>query len=126
MHPHVNAAFIYASIPTHMRKFVCTHGVFSHLYVFRNTHVQTQIRIPVFLCAYSVSVCVHGVFRVYLYICIYLHTHLKHTRKQNTNTDMYVCICMHTRCMYTRCLVIHTCIDVHTYTHTYKPRYVYI
>jgi len=98
------------------------HTVFFHM----NTHAQTQIRMYVFLCAHSVSVCVHGVFRAYTYICIYLHTHLKHTRKQDTNTDMYACICMHTSCTHTRCLFIHICIDVHTYTHTYKPRYVYI
>ena len=56
----------------------------------------------------------------------YLHTHVKHIRKQDTNTDMYACICMYTLCMHTQCLFIHICIDVHTYTHTYKPRCAYI
>ena len=90
----------------------------------------------VFLSAHSVSVCAHGVFRAYIYICIYLHTHIKHTCKQDANTDMYACImkrhrvCMQsvayaTLCMHTRCLFIHIYIDVHTYTHTYKPRYVH-
>jgi len=56
----------------------------------------------------------------------YLHTHWKHIRKQDTNTDMYACICIHTLYVDTQCLFIHIFIDVHTYTRTYKPRYVYI
>jgi len=74
----------------------------------------------VFLCAPSVSVCTYGVFHLYMYICIYLHTHIKHTRK-------HACLYLyHTLYMHTRCLSILIGMDVHIYTHTYKPRYVYI
>ena len=97
-----------------------THTVSCHIYiytsVYMHTHAQTQIRMYVFLCAHNVSVSTHGVFRVYMYKCTHIHTHIKHTCKQDTNTDMNARICIHTSCMNTRCLLIHICIDVHIYT----------
>ena len=100
-----------------------TRCLFRHIciHVYTYTHTQTQTRMHVFLCTHSVSVYTHGVCRVYIYICIYLHTHIrKKTCKQDTNTDMYGCIGMHALYIHTRCLFIHICIDVHTYTNTCK------
>jgi len=77
---------------------------YEHMY----THQYNTCKLYTYTHTPCVRICKHE----------YPHTHLKHIRKQDTNIDMYNCICMHTLHVDTQCPFIHICIDVHTYTRT--------
>jgi len=108
-------------IRTHVNSYA--HTVSFHIYmytcVYIHTYAQTQILMHVFRCAHSVSVCAHGASRAYIYICTYSQTHINHTCKQDTNTDMYGCIYTHV-CIYAN-ICTHSCgFGVHVCKYTHK------